>query len=122
MADPRMAEHQHRLQQLEGLRNVPTNDEFNMYEKLAAGRLATVDPENGNPQIHYIPVPVTLKSQMGSPVSTCLTLWNLSCILDAWSNTSQDHSGCRRLCDHFDHPFLRPHGVPWLVSNGRVCR
>ncbi|KAI9717946.1 MAG: hypothetical protein M1828_007038 [Chrysothrix sp. TS-e1954] len=64
-----MADHDHanRVEQLEDLRNVATNADF--YEKLAAGKLAGVasgtSPNGVN--LQYIPVPITLKAQLGSP-------------------------------------------------------
>lgn len=59
--------HANRIEQLEDLRNVPTNVDF--YEKLAAGKFASVESEDGRHTQQYIPVPITLKAQMGSPVS-----------------------------------------------------
>lgn len=60
--------HANRLEQLEDLRNVTTHEQF--YEKLAAGQKAssslTLAP-NGSIQ-HYIPVPITIKAQLGNPV------------------------------------------------------
>lgn len=80
--------HENRIEQLEDLKNIETNGDF--YEKLASGKIATglsassslasnggVPPAGGQP--YYIPVPITIKSQIGSPVSTC---W--SCRMRAW--------------------------------------
>lgn len=58
---------QNRIEQLEDLRNVPTNADF--YEKLAAGKFASADSGDGKVVQQYIPVPITLKAQLGSPVS-----------------------------------------------------
>lgn len=66
--------HDNRIEQLEDLKNIETNGDF--YEKLAAGSIA-VGPSphsslsNGNgssQQPYFIPVPITIKSQLGSPV------------------------------------------------------
>ncbi len=61
---------QNRLEQLEDLRNVVTNAEF--YEKLAAGKSASVDGNVSPTGLQYIPVPITLKAQMGSPTALAI--------------------------------------------------
>ena len=63
--------HANRIEQLEDLRNVTTNADF--YEKLAAGKIATSDAHassigSNHVQPYYIPVPITIKAQLGSPV------------------------------------------------------
>lgn len=59
-----------RVEQLEGLRNVRTNEDF--YEKLASGKHVT-QGENDTPgAIQYIPVPITIKAQMGSPTALAI--------------------------------------------------
>lgn len=68
--------HANRVEQLEDLRNVQTNGDF--YEQLAAGKIATsqagpyLNGEKNSPQPYYIPVPITIKAQLGSPVSPYL--------------------------------------------------
>ena len=64
---------ENRIEQLEGLHNVETNADF--YERLAAGKIAT-GPDHASTlgeknavQPYYIPVPITIKAQLGSPVS-----------------------------------------------------
>ena len=60
--------HANRIEQLEDLRNIETNADF--YERLAAGKIALTSsnsPINGQP--YYIPVPITLKAQIGSPTA-----------------------------------------------------
>lgn len=73
--------HENRIEQLEDLKNIETNADF--YEKLAAGSIAvgpspssSLSNGNGNTsqQPYYIPVPITIKSQLGSPVSQALVL------------------------------------------------
>lgn len=66
--------HENRIEQLEGLHNIETNGDF--YERLAAGKIATSSSaasslQNGTvtAQPYYIPVPITIKAQLGSPVS-----------------------------------------------------
>ena len=66
--------HENRIEQLEGLHNIETNGDF--YEKLASGKIATSPSaasslQNGSvtTQPYYIPVPITIKAQLGSPVS-----------------------------------------------------
>ena len=65
------SEHANRIEQLEGLRNVKTTEDF--YEKLAAGKVASGESFPGGPLQQYIPVPITIKAQLGSPVC-CKTL------------------------------------------------
>lgn len=77
--------HLHRVEQLEDLRNIPTHQDF--YERLAAGKFAHVDGSaNGQPVLQYIPVPITIKAQLGSPTALAIgafstTLTTLSCAL-----------------------------------------
>ncbi|KAK5709898.1 hypothetical protein LTR17_019344 [Elasticomyces elasticus] len=85
--------HANRIEQLEDLRNIETNADF--YEKLAAGKIAvngTVSP-NGIAQPYYIPVPITLKAQLGNPTALALgafatTLTTLSFALMGWRGVS----------------------------------
>lgn len=71
--------HENRIEQLEDLKNVETNADF--YEKLAAGKIATshsgaasLSSANGKglAQPYYIPVPITIKSQLGSPTALAI--------------------------------------------------
>jgi succinate-acetate transporter protein len=90
MTDPNRAE------QLEGLRNITTNQDF--YEKLAAGHSAsasTSSPQsaNGTFNVQYIPVPITIKAQLGSPTALAIgafatTLTTLSFALMGWRGMS----------------------------------
>lgn len=68
-----MAHHErsNRVEQLEGLRNIRTQEDF--YEKLAAGNVAGGSTSPSGTVQSYIPVPITLKAQLGSPVR----LWML---------------------------------------------
>ncbi|KAK5733579.1 hypothetical protein LTR17_009567 [Elasticomyces elasticus] len=85
--------HANRLEQLEELRNIETNADF--YEKLAAGKIAvngSVSP-NAIAQPYYIPVPITLKAQLGNPTALALgafatTLTTLSFALMGWRGVS----------------------------------
>lgn len=61
--------HANRVEQLEGLRNISTNADF--YERLAAGKFADAGSESSGVIHQYIPVPITLKAQLGSPVGLC---------------------------------------------------
>ena len=76
---------ENRIEQLEDLRNVTTNADF--YEKLAAGKPAGSDTGSpGYAGLQYIPVPITLKAQLGSPTALAIgafatTLTTLSCAL-----------------------------------------
>lgn len=74
----RMA-HDNRIEQLEDLRNIETNADF--YERLAAGKIATTADNasslstnggKGYTQPYYIPVPITIKSQIGSPTALAI--------------------------------------------------
>lgn len=71
--------HDNRVEQLEDLKNIETNGDF--YEKLAAGSIAygpspnsSLSSGNGgsHQQPYFIPVPITIKSQLGNPVSNSL--------------------------------------------------
>lgn len=89
MADPNRAE------QLEGLRNITTNQDF--YEKLAGGHSASASSSSPNSangtvgtlNVQYIPVPITIKAQLGSPTALAIgafatTLTTLSFALMGW--------------------------------------
>lgn len=59
-----------RIEQLEDLRNVVTDNDF--YEKFANGKTASANGSvsPGGPQ--YVPVPITLKAQLGSPTALAI--------------------------------------------------
>lgn len=61
---------QNRVEQLEGLRNIVTNDNF--YEELAAGKKASAGSLSPDGGLQYIPVPITIKSQIGSPTALAI--------------------------------------------------
>lgn len=61
---------ENRIEQLEDLRNVTTNHDF--YEKLAAGKPASASGSVSPGNIQYIPVPITLKAQLGSPTALAI--------------------------------------------------
>lgn len=85
-----------RVEQLEGLRNITTNQDF--YEKLAAGHSASASSSspnstNGTLNVQYIPVPITIKAQLGSPTALAIgafatTLTTLSFALMGWRGMS----------------------------------
>jgi hypothetical protein len=82
-----------RVEQLEGLRNITTNQDF--YEKLASGHAASASSNstNGTLNIQYIPVPITIKAQLGSPTALAIgafatTLTTLSFALMGWRGLS----------------------------------
>ena len=70
--------HDNRIEQLEDLKNIETNADF--YERLAAGKIATTADNasslstngKGFTQPYYIPVPITIKSQLGSPTALAI--------------------------------------------------
>ena len=82
-----------RVEQLEDLRNVTTNADF--YEKLAAGKPASggaLSP-SGSGTLQYIPVPITLKAQLGNPTALAIggfatTLTTLSLALMGFRGVS----------------------------------
>lgn len=81
---------ENRIEQLEDLRNVTTNNDF--YEKLAAGKPATVGSESSG-NLQYIPVPITIKAQLGSPTALAIgafatTLTTLSLALMGFRGVS----------------------------------
>lgn len=85
-----------RVQQLEGLRNIPTEHDF--YEKLAGGHAAraSISPQGSTTStsnVQYIPVPITIKAQLGSPTALAIgafatTLTTLSFALMGWRGMS----------------------------------
>jgi succinate-acetate transporter protein len=85
-----------RIEQLEGLRNITTHQDF--YEKLAAGHSASASSSppnstNGTINVQYIPVPITMKAQLGSPTALAIgafatTLTSLSLALMGWRGMS----------------------------------
>jgi hypothetical protein len=85
-----------RVEQLEGLRNITTNQDF--YEKLASGHSASASSSkpnstNGTFNFQYIPVPITIKAQLGSPTALAIgafatTLTTLSFALMGWRDLS----------------------------------
>lgn len=92
--DDHISSLQNRIEQLEGLHNVRTNVDF--YEKLAGGKPASSSP-NGSLSPHggtqYIPVPITLKAQLGTPTALAIgafatTLTTLSFALMEWRGVS----------------------------------
>ncbi|KAK3051530.1 hypothetical protein LTR09_007185 [Extremus antarcticus] len=74
MAEPHHINHirhlENRIEQLEDLRNVVTNNDF--YEKLAAGKPASASGSISPAGLQYIPVPITLKAQLGSPTALAI--------------------------------------------------
>ncbi|KAK4555285.1 hypothetical protein LTR86_007581 [Recurvomyces mirabilis] len=93
--------HANRIEQLEDLRNIQTNQDY--YEKLVAGKLASTPLSNSNSsagqdaasfqQPIYIPVPITLKAQLGNPTALALgafatTQTTLSFALMGWRGVS----------------------------------
>jgi uncharacterized protein len=82
---------ENRIEQLEDLRNVTTNADF--YEKLAAGKPASATGSVSPSSIQYIPVPITLKAQLGSPTALAIgafstTLTTLSLALMGFRGVS----------------------------------
>ena len=92
-----------RQEQLEGLRNVRTAEDF--YEKLAAGSPASSSDASGSVQ-HYIPVPITIKAQLGSPTALAIgafatTLTSLSFALMGWRGLSTTNAFIGKTCASF---------------------
>lgn len=105
-----------RVEQLEGLRNITTNQDF--YEKLAGGHSASASSSspgsaNGTLNVQYIPVPITIKAQLGSPTALAIgafatTLTTLSFALMGWRGLS--------LTTAFVGNFLAVAGIGMVVS------
>jgi uncharacterized protein len=101
-----MAGHANRIEQLEDLKNVETNADF--YERLAGGKIASLYANGLTPtptsssqigsgggigQPFYIPIPITLKAQLGNPTALAIgafatTLTTLSFALMEWRGVS----------------------------------
>ncbi|KAB8336689.1 hypothetical protein FH972_021000 [Carpinus fangiana] len=102
----------HRIEQLEDLRNVPTHQDF--YERLAAGRFAHIEnSEPGQPTLQYIPVPITLKAQLGSPTALAIgafatTLTTLGCALMGFRGVSTTNA--------FIGNFLAVAGIGMVIT------
>lgn len=106
--------HENRIEQLEDLKNIETNADF--YEKLAAGSIAvgpspssSLSNGNGNTsqQPYYIPVPITIKSQLGSPVSDVCQIMRFMLMQQA--DCSSDWSILNNTLDSWNGS----HGLPW---------
>lgn len=105
-----------RVEQLEGLRNITTNQDF--YEKLAGRHSASAPSSspgsaNGTLNVQYIPVPITIKAQLGSPTALAIgafatTLTTLSFALMGWRGLS--------LTTAFVGNFLAVAGIGMVVS------
>ncbi|KAM0718820.1 hypothetical protein Q7P37_005892 [Cladosporium fusiforme] len=102
-----------RVEQLEGLRNITTNQDF--YEKLAAGHSASASSgsTSASSTVHYIPVPITLKAQLGSPTALAIgafatTLTTLSFALMGWRGLSTTNA--------FIGNFFAVAGIGMVVS------
>lgn len=102
-----------RNEQLEDLRNITTLDDF--YDKLAAGKIASVGSQSPSAaqQPYYIPVPITLKAQLGSPTALAIgafatTLTTLSFALMEWRGVSVTNA--------FIGDFFAVAGVGMLIT------
>lgn len=105
-----MAGHLNRIEQLEGLRNITTNADF--YEQLASGKITSID-SHGGAQPYYIPVPITIKAQLGSPTALAIgafatTLTSLSFALMGWRGLSVTNA--------FVGDFFAVAGIGMVVS------
>jgi len=88
--------HHNRIAQLENWRSDTTQGGF--YDQLAAGKIATSEPHaaaigNGLVQPYFVPVPITIKSQLGSPTALAIgafstTLTTLSLALMGFRGVS----------------------------------
>lgn len=72
--------HENRIHQLEDIANQVPHTE-GKYGVLAAGETSTTSSQNGT--THLVPVPITLKAQLGSPVLLenqilCSRVWVLT--------------------------------------------
>lgn len=102
-----------RVEQLEGLRNITTNQDF--YEKLAGGHAASASSGSSNSpsNVQYIPVPITIKAQLGSPTALAIgafatTLTTLSFALMGWRGLSTTNA--------FIGNFFAVAGIGMVVS------
>ncbi|EGP82765.1 unnamed protein product [Zymoseptoria tritici ST99CH_1A5] len=95
--------HANRIEQLENLKNIETNENF--YEKLAQGKIATdvssASSQRGpsGPQPYYVPVPITIKSQLGSPTALAIgafstTLSTVGMALMGWRGVHVTNAIC----------------------------
>ncbi|KAF2769045.1 hypothetical protein EJ03DRAFT_327807, partial [Teratosphaeria nubilosa] len=98
------AHHANRVEQLEDLKNIETTAD--VYDQLAAGKIAfaptstsphpttsIINRGPGQAHPYYIPIPITLKSQLGSPTALAIgafatTLTTLSFALMGWRGVS----------------------------------
>lgn len=95
--------HENRIHQLEDIANkVPHNE--GKYQDLIAGAMSTSSSQNGT--THLVPVPVTLKAQLGSPVQT------QKCIDSINTDIGQtDCIGHRSFFDYFDDAVIVFNGM-----------
>jgi uncharacterized protein len=62
---------ENRIEQLEDLRNITTNNTADFYQQLASGKQASTGSASPA-SLQYIPVPITLKAQLGSPTALAI--------------------------------------------------
>lgn len=78
--------HENRIHQLEDIANkIPHNE--GKYQDLVDGKMSTSSSQNG--ATHLVPVPVTLKAQLGSPVRIRIfkvSIFAKICLLDSVSD------------------------------------
>jgi succinate-acetate transporter protein len=115
-------DHPNRLEQLEDWRNLPTSQDT--LEKLSAGQFhigngntltSETSSANGKPGqiIQYIPVPITLKAQLGSP--TALAIGAFSTTLTTTSFALMGFRGLG-LTTAFVGNFLAVAGIGMVIS------
>ena len=62
---------ENRIEQLEDHRNITTNNTADFYQQLASGKQASTGSASPS-NLQYIPVPITLKAQLGSPTALAI--------------------------------------------------
>ncbi|WPH01811.1 Hypothetical protein R9X50_00466500 [Acrodontium crateriforme] len=93
--------HANRIEQLEDLRNIPSHAEF--WDQLASGKIGTagsvgsISPSSTGGTPYYVPVPITIKAQLGSPTALAIgafatTLTTLSLALMDFRGVGVDNA------------------------------
>lgn len=106
--------HPNRVQQLENLSNVVTNSDLE--KRLAAGQIldgSEASSTNGGLRIQYVPVPITLKEQLGSP--TALAIGAFATTLTTLSFALMELRGVS-VSNAFIGDFLGVAGIGMLIT------
>ena len=107
--------HENRIHQLENIANKSPQHE-GKYDALAAGEMSVSSSQSGT--TYLVPVPVTLKSQLGSPVQIPTNEWSLNHPADPRA----DCTGNWSILHDIDNACTFTDGIPGSHHNQRIHR